>query len=192
MKRIEIPFTFKLPVRNSEHERYYNYVQRKLSSLSRLFNDQDAYYKLLTEYDPVVYEVYEVKRPEVPGELSVGVSIIHPGKVGKEYFMTRGHFHTVLDTAEVYYCLKGEGYLVMETPEGDTEEEKLNPGQFLYVPPRWAHRAVCTSTEDFVLLFIYPAQAGHDYETIEKKGFRKLVIGGENGVKIIENPKWRQ
>ena len=81
-------------------------------------------------------------RPEVAGELLHGISIVHPGKVGDEYYMTKGHFHTVLDTAEVYYCLKGDGAMVMETPEGEWSVEELHPGRVLYVPPRWAHRSV--------------------------------------------------
>ena len=32
------------------------------------------------------------KRPEVAGELLHGVSVIHPGVVGNEFFMTKGHF----------------------------------------------------------------------------------------------------
>jgi len=119
---------------------------------------------------------------------------VHPGKVGQEFFMTKGHFHTVLDTAEMYLCLKGEGVMVMETPEGETAVESLSPGRVLYVPPRWAHRSVCTARqEDLVTFFVYPAHAGHDYGTIEKQGFRKMVIDGEHGdIEILDNPRWRR
>ena len=81
--------------------------------------------RMLAEEDTLLYEVYEIKRPEVAGELLLGISIVHPGKVGAEFFMTKGHFHSVLETAEVYYCLKGEGFMVMETPEGETCVEAL-------------------------------------------------------------------
>ena len=88
--------------------------------------------------------------------------------------MTKGHFHAALENAETYFVLKGEGFMVMETPEGECSVEALLPGKVLYVPPRWAHRAVCTSRqEDLVFLFVYPANSGHDYRTIEKQGFRK-------------------
>ena len=46
--------------------------------------------------NPVLYEVYEIKRPELAGELMYGISIVHPGKVGEEYFMTKGHFHKAI------------------------------------------------------------------------------------------------
>ena len=106
--------------------------------------------------------------------------------------MTKGHFHTVLDTAEVYYCLKGDGAMVMETPEGQWSVEELHPGRVLYVPPRWAHRSVNTDLhEDLVMFFIYPANSGHDYGTIEQQGFRKLVLERDNRIQIVDNPRWR-
>jgi glucose-6-phosphate isomerase len=99
----------------------------------------------------------------------------------------------VLATAEVYYCLKGEGYMVLENPEGEAAVEVFTPGKVLYVPPRWAHRSVCTSRqEDLVFFFVYPAHAGHDYGTIEGQGFRKLVVEGEHGIEVIDNPRWKK
>ena len=36
---------------------------------------------------------------------------------------------------------------------------------------------MCTSRqEDLVTFFVYPGHAGHDYGTIEKQGFSKLVL----------------
>jgi glucose-6-phosphate isomerase len=105
--------------------------------------------------------------------------------------MTKGHFHTVLETAEVYYCLKGRGAMVMETPEGEWSVEELVPGRVLYVPPCWAHRSVNTgANEDLVTLFVYPGNAGHDYGTIESQGFRKLMVKGANGAEVVDNPRW--
>jgi len=97
-----------------------NHIERRLSALRGQFLDQEAYAQMLSTEDQLIYEVYEIQRPEVEGELLMGVSIVHPGKVGKEFFMTKGHFHTILATSEIYYCMRGEGYMVMETPEGDT------------------------------------------------------------------------
>ena len=82
--------------------------------------------------------------------------------------------------------------MVMETPEGEASVEALCPGKVLYVPPRWAHRSVCSSRqEDLVTLFAYPAHAGHDYGTIEQQGFRKLVVDGPGGAEIADNPRWK-
>jgi glucose-6-phosphate isomerase, archaeal len=186
-----LPFSFVLPTPDLIPTHYDNHIQRKLSGLKGLFLDQKAYEELLSKGDVLLYEVYEILRPQHAGELLSGISIIHPGKVGNEFFMTKGHFHAVLDTAEIYLCMKGEGFMVMENPEGEWEVESLAPGIVLYVPPQWAHRSVCTSRqEDLVTFFIYPGHSGHDYGTIEQKGFRKLVVDGVDGIEIIDNPRW--
>ncbi len=189
---MELPSSFDLNLPGGIPSRYDNHLVRKLSSMNGQFFDQESYAKMMAEGDPALYEVYEFKRPEIEGELLYGISIVHPGKVGKEYYMTKGHFHTVIDTAEVYYCLQGSGCMVMETPEGEWAVEALSPGKILYVPPRWAHRSVNYGIgNDLVTYFVYPANAGHDYKTIEIQGFRKLVME-ENGVpEVKDNPRWQ-
>ncbi len=188
----DLPFTFVIPAPGAIPSRVDNHIQRRLSAMKGQFLDQATFGKMLAEDNRLIYEVYEIHRPEVAGELLMGISIVHPGKVGQEFYMTKGHFHTVIDTSEVYYCLRGEGYMVMETPEGETSVEPLSPGKVLYVPPRWAHRSVCSSRqEDLVTFFIYPGNAGHDYGTIEQLGFRKLVVEGEHGIEIIDNPRYQ-
>jgi glucose-6-phosphate isomerase, archaeal len=188
----QTPFTFDIlhgeEILLSQHD---NHIVRRLSSMKNQFLDQATYERMLAADDQALYEVYEIQRPEVAGELLHGLSIVHPGKVGEEYFMTKGHFHTILETAEVYYCLRGHGFMVMETPEGDWSVEPLSPQKVLYVPPRWAHRSVnASSDEDLVTFFVYPGDAGHDYGSIEKQGFRKLVVEHDGAARIVDNPRW--
>jgi glucose-6-phosphate isomerase len=185
------PFTFDLKPPDFIPSHYNNHITRHLSAMKGQYADTAAYQQMLSKEDPLLYEVYELKLPEVAGQLLHGISIVHPGKVGHEYFMTKGHYHTVLETAEVYYCRKGQGYMVMETPEGDWAVEQLNPGAVLYVPPRWAHRSVNASLEeDLVTFFVYPGNAGHNYGTIEEKGFRKLVVEQDGAPAIVDNLRW--
>ncbi len=188
----DFPFTFALSFPEGIPSRFDNHITRNLSAMRGQFLDQQAYDELLAKGDALVYEVYEIRRPEVAGEFLMGVSVIHPGKVGREFFMTKGHFHAIRETAEIYICMKGEGYMVMENSEGESSVEPFTPGKVLYVAPGWAHRSVCTSRqEDLVFFFAYPANAGHDYGTIEKQGFRKLVLEGPLGIEIVDNPRWR-
>ena len=188
----DAPYTFKIPPSDKIiPSTYDNHIIRNLSAMQGQFLDKEAYDAMLAEEDLLLYEVYELKRPEIPGELLHGISIVHPGKVGDEYYMTKGHFHTVLDTAEVYYCLKGAGYMVMETPDGEWAVEALKPNTVLYVPPCWAHRSVNTSpNEDLVTFFVYPGNSGHDYGSIETQGFRKLVLDRNDAPEIVDNPRW--
>ena len=188
----KLPLTFNIVQdENIFLSEYDNHIVRKLSAMMGQYLDLNAYYALLEDDDQVLYEVYEVRRPERAGELLHGLSIVHPGRVGDEYFMTKGHFHSVLNTAEVYHILSGEGYMVMETPEGDWAVEPLIAGMILYVPPRWAHRSVNTNPDkDLVMFFVYPGDAGHDYGSIEKQGFRKIIVECDGKPQIFDNPRW--
>lgn len=188
---VDLPSTFDVPA-TLVPSRYDNHIRRRLSSMRGQFHDGAACERLLERDDPVLYEVYELRRPERAGELLHGVSVVHPGRVGDEFFMTKGHFHSLIDTAEIYYCLRGQGRMVMETPEGEWAVEELRPGRVLYVPPRWAHRSVNSGAdEDLVTFFVYPADAGHDYGTIERQGFRKLVVARPDGPAVVDNPRWQ-
>jgi glucose-6-phosphate isomerase len=186
-----LPFTIDLKMPGVQLSHYDNHIRRSLSNMKGQYNDGATFEAMLAREDPLLYEVYEFRRPELAGELLSGISIIHPGKVGSEYYMTKGHFHSVLETAEVYYILDGQGCMVMETPEGDWAVEELRPGRILYVLPRWAHRTVNTGKGDLVMFFVYPGNAGHDYGTIERQGFRKLVVEVDGKPQIVDNPRWK-
>lgn len=168
-------------------------TKRRLSQMQDMYADGEAARALVEGGDPVVYEFYELGAPEHPGDLAFGTSICYPGKVGKEYFMTKGHFHTILDTGEVYYTLSGQGYMLTESPEGDVAAHQLEPGKAVYVPKRYAHRSVNTGDTPLITFFAFRGDAGHDYGTIETKGYRKLIVEGEDGKpEIIDNPKWKE
>lgn len=188
----DIPYTFDLNAPAYVPSHYDNHIQRRLSAMRGQYVDTTAFESMLSTEDTLLYEVYELHRPHIEGEILHGISVVHPGKVGDEYFMTKGHFHTVLETAEIYVCLNGQGFMVMETPEGEAAVEPLAKGRILYVPPRWAHRSVNTGPDDLITFFAYPGNAGHDYGTIEKQGFRKLVVEREGRPAIIDNLRWEK
>jgi len=165
-------------------------TKRLLSQMKNMYADTAAEAKRIADGDPLVYEFYELGAPELAGDVAAGTSIVYPGKVGDEYFMTKGHFHTILDTAEIYYTLSGEGYMLMENPEGDWRAERLTPGTMVYVPKRYAHRSINTGTAPLVTFFAFRGDAGHDYGTIEQKGYRKLIVEQDGKPAIIDNPKW--
>jgi glucose-6-phosphate isomerase len=159
--------------------------------MAGMFCDYEAVNEILEKENPLIYEFYELGCPEREGDISFGTTILHPGKVGNEYFMTKGHFHTRLATAEVYYTLSGEGCMVMENPEGDTIEMPLEKGRAVYVPRNYAHRTVNTGEKPLVIFFAFQADAGHDYGTIETKGYHKIVVEQDGKTTVIDNPKWK-
>jgi len=167
-------------------------LQRKLSKMKGMYADDAAFEAAVAKEDTLVYEFYDMGVPDSEKEVAYGTSITYPGKVGDEYYMTKGHFHTVLDTAEAYYCLRGHGYMLMENPEGDWEAAELTAGKAVYVPGRYAHRSINISdSEPLVTFYAFPGHAGHDYGTIETKGFRKLIVEKDGKPAIIDNPKWK-
>lgn len=168
-------------------------TKRYLSDMKGIFSDEAAFEDSLVRDNTLVYEFYEMGAPENDGDIAFGTSIVYPGKIGNEFFMTKGHFHNILETAEVYFTLAGEGGLLLENPRGLTAFHQLSPGKALYVPPCYAHRTVNTGKNTLVTFFAFRGDAGHDYGTIEKKGFHKLVVE-ENGGScvIIDNPKWKK
>lgn len=167
-------------------------ITRHVSNMISQFADSEAARKMAENGDPLLYEFYGLDLPEESGVLQFGTTTIYPGKVGEEYYMTKGHFHTILDTSEVYYGLSGHGMMMMETPEGEVSCVEVGPGDALYVPGRWAHRSINTGSEPFVMFFVYRSDAGHDYGTIETKGYRKLVVERDGKPVMIDNPKWKR
>ena len=166
--------------------------KRYLSQMSGMFADEAALQAKIAENDEIIYEFHGLPVPEHEGDLAFGCSIVNPGKVGDEYYFTKGHFHTILETGEVYYCLAGHGYMLMENPEGDWSAQELRPGEAVYVPKRYAHRSInVSSDEQLVTFFVFRADAGHDYGTIETKGYRKLLVERDGKPTIIDNPNWK-
>ncbi len=168
-------------------------TKRMLSAMEGMYLDNEELLEMIRTEDILVYEFYQLGVPEKDSDLSYGTTILYPGKVGTEYFMTKGHFHSILATAEVYYCIRGEGYLLMENMNGDSEIQRISPGISVYVPPKYAHRSINTSnSESLIMFFVFRADAGHDYKTIETKGFRKLVVEKDGKTQLIDNPKWKE
>ena len=168
-------------------------IQRRVSNMVGQFADEAAAKALVEGGDPLLYEFYGLDLPEDDsGVLQFGTTILYPGKVGAEYYMTKGHSHPILDTPEIYYPLSAQGMMPMETPEGEVEHKELKPGDALYVPGRWAHRSINTGSEPLVMFFGYRGDAGHDYGTIEEKGYRKLVLEQDGRPVLVDNPKWKK
>ncbi|MGP4016566.1 glucose-6-phosphate isomerase family protein [Saccharopolyspora sp. 5N708] len=116
--------------------------------------------------------------------------MLEPGRVGDEYFMTRGHLHAVADRAELYFGLAGHGVMLLDTLDGGSEAIEINPGQAVYVPGHWVHRSVNVGAERLVTLFCYAADAGQDYDIIERAGgMRNLVVATGDGWTTKPNPE---
>lgn len=166
--------------------------KRYLSKVGSMFFDEKAAKNMAETNDELVYEFHELPAPNHPGDLAFGMSIVYPGKVGDEYFMTKGHFHTIRDTGEVYYCMAGHGYMMLESKEGDWSCLELTPGKVVYCPKGYAHRSINVSpVEPLRTFFVFRGDAGHDYGSIEEKGYRNLLVEKDGKPTIVPNPNWK-
>jgi glucose-6-phosphate isomerase len=154
-----------------------------------MYANEVATEEAIEQGDPLLYEVYQYDVPSETGQLLVVATVIQPGKVGDEYYMTKGHFHEKEDRAEVYLGLQGQGHLLLETTDGRFEALPVEPGTITYIPPYWAHRMVNTGQEEFVFFGVYPADAGHNYGDIENRGFAKVLLEREGQPTLIPNPR---
>jgi glucose-6-phosphate isomerase, archaeal len=178
------PFVVDVDVDAATMPNAKNHIVRKTSDMRGYYEDESALEELIAQADPLHYEVFEVPVPEEYGHLMYCISKLQPGRVGNEFFMTKGHYHTVLQTGEIYLGLRGEGFMVMKTPEGKFNEQPIGRGKMVYVPPYWAHRSVNTSSEPLTSFCVYPGDAGHNYGDIIDEGFPRRVFW-ENGQVVV-------
>jgi glucose-6-phosphate isomerase len=162
---------------------------KRLSELTGFFQDRAALDQAIAEEnDPVVYEVIDYRKSE--SDLCFGTTIMSPGKVGAEYYMTRGHFHQRRDRGEAYYTQSGEGLLLLESRSGETRTVELRPGVCAFIPPDWAHRSINTGAAKLVFVWFCATDAGHDYGEILERGMRKLVIERDGRLAVADNPNF--
>jgi len=161
-----------------------SHYTKRLSALRGLFLDADALERRISgEGDPVCYENYAFNQNTAEGDLFFGTTIIYAGKVGLEYHLTRGHYHSKRNRAETYQAVSGHGLVLFQREDGATRVAKLEPGMITYIPPHWAHRSINTSDEPLVFIWTCPVDAGNDYAVL---GAMELVVLDRNGSPSVE------
>lgn len=156
---------------------------KRLSDLKGLVADGAALERAIAERgNELVYEVIEYRKDGA--DMFFGTTTMQPGRVGGEYYFTRGHFHERRDRAEVYYTQSGQGMLLLQARDGTTSSVEMKPGVCAFIPPDWAHRSVNTGTEPLVFVWVGMQDAGHDYGEIAEKGLGQRVFeqGGKPAV----------
>ena len=182
-----VPFTTLLDLASGCLEPERRITERRLTDLEGYFRVDPR------GEDTVVYRVYDIPAPKTNSDLLCSTTVLEPGDVGGEFFMTKGHFHVQRDRAEIYIGLAGEGRLVMATEDGRRAVEPMSRGTVNYIPGGWAHRSINVGRDPLIFFAAYIGDAGHDYETIERDGFPLLVVRGEDdGPRIVNNPSYRR
>lgn len=162
-------------------------LKRHLSDLRGSFHDAAAFDAALGECDPLLYTVSSVEPAHGEGQLHYGLGVLYPGKIGDEYFLTKGHYHETREAAEIYIGLRGQGAMLLEHEEtGESALVSLAEGEIVYVPGHTAHRTVNTGSQPLVYLGVYPWNAGHDYGAIAKRNFLKRVIDVDGRAVMVD------
>lgn len=162
-------------------------VQRRLADLRGCFADAAAFEAALVTGNPLVYTVASVEPAQGSGDLHYGLGVVQPGRIGDEYFLTKGHLHRWREAAEFYFGLAGEGAMLLEDERtGASRLVALRAGEAVYVPGHTAHRTMNTGSTPLAYLGVYPAAAGHDYGAIAKSNFRCVVVERAGRPALVE------
>ena len=158
---------------------------KTLGDLAGIFHDSDSFRRM--DESTVVYRVQwaEPVAQGTAGGLFWGSTIIQPGRVGDEYFMTHGHFHAKRDRAEYYGAISGKGLLVLVDEDRAIRTEAILPGSLHFIAGGLAHRVVNTGDEPLLFWACWPSDAGHDYASIRIKGFGARVLLRSGGPAVI-------
>ena len=146
---------------NKHHDERY---ERKLKDLHGIFKDREAYEKEIKK-NPIIYELYTKNLSPIRNTLTV----IYPGKIGKEFYMTRGHIHKN-KTPEFYILLEGKGILLMQNSE-KVKVIKMKLGKIELIPKGYAHRIINNGNEKLKVLTIYREHNNPNYKIKFKRRF---------------------
>ncbi|MDI3312094.1 MAG: glucose-6-phosphate isomerase family protein, partial [Thermoanaerobacterium sp.] len=100
--------------------------------------------------------------------------------------MTRGHFHQDKNCAEYYFCVEGEGLLLLMNDNSEMWAEKVYPGSVHYIDGKYAHRLVNIGDTVLKVGACWPTTAGHDYDAIEKNEFPYRVYKRNGKVELVK------
>ncbi|MBI2591001.1 MAG: hypothetical protein HYW33_04015 [Candidatus Blackburnbacteria bacterium] len=166
---------------------------RKLESLKQVLQEPNS-----SGPNPV-YKVFSFKSPSEWANNTV----IKPGKLGREYTKTFGHYHTH-PLEELYKVESGEGVLLLQKKHigngewnPDIVDEVLliraKAGDEILITPEYGHSWSNIGNQELVLLDNW--NDGHvpqDYEEIEKHQGMAYYITEENGIATaIPNPTYK-
>ena len=142
------------------------------------------------------------------------ITIWEPGKAGREYIKTYGHYH-VGDIDETYWIIYGEGITIAQKrangPDGTEKDDEIEEirivkvkfGDAVYMPKGWAHAAINVGDTFFVTADDSPVNfedvdpsslPGHaDYEPIKKMHGMAYYIIEENGKpSLVKNSLYKK
>jgi glucose-6-phosphate isomerase len=148
--------------------------------------------------ETVVYKMYdgvyttENKTLFHEKKLRYDLTLIFPGKTGREFIKTAGHYHSISDDSqftypELYEVLYGEVHFILQK-QGDRAHRIADAvvimakrGQRIVVPPSYGHVAINPGKDPLVLANWIAEDCRPDYASLSKYGGASLFEIDENG-----------
>ena len=135
--------------------------------------------------------------------LTFGLVLLPPGKIGVEYIKTHGHYHSYMPGSqigypEVYTHYSGSLYLLMQrrASQQDTRLDdcvlyKMIPGQSIMIPPGYAHILINPSGEAGLMAGLYSRNSVHDYAPIDQmRGAAYYLTEQDGELAVLPNPAY--
>lgn len=163
---------------------------KHVQTSSKTYKDAKRFFKEVDENmsdDTIMYNVYSISALPQQGKLNWGMTILNPIYVHDECNMTRGHFHEDLNCEEYYWCVSGEGLLMLMNEEGKCWCEEMKVGSLHHIASTHAHRLINTGEEELKVVACWPAHAGHDYKRIEEHPFKYRIYKKSGKIQIKES-----
>lgn len=135
--------------------------------------------------------------------LRYDLTLICPGKLGREFIKTAGHYHSLskdpgFSYPELYEVLYGEVHFILQrlgTTQGKIADVIImrgGRGERIMIPPNYGHVALNPLSEPLVLANWIGADCKPDYESIARfRGAALFEIEEEGEVKFIQNENYR-
>lgn len=169
--KTEKPFQITIDKKTGVIDYFTEKKETKYQDMMGLFKHNDAD----IPSDQLIYTVFLRSVPQVHGELLQCTTVIEPGNIGGEFFMTKGHIHQDQTCCEIYHGISGKGLLLLQR-DSDYQYFFLTPGSSVYIPGTWAHRTINVGSEPFIFYSIWPSTSGYNYEKIKEKGFACRIM----------------
>ena len=135
--------------------------------LVRKYKDMEESFESSIKNNPIIYKVYIKDYVD----FEEGLTVINPGKVGEEFFMTKGHKHNKI-APEAYIPVSGKGILLISI-NGKEAAHELKKGNFYHIAGNSGHRLINTGGKPLEVITIYGKTAGHDYKFKFKRRIKR-------------------
>jgi glucose-6-phosphate isomerase len=164
------------------------------------------------EREELYYMYRDVHLPQHEGiirenKVRYDVTVVPPGKLGKEFVKTLGHFHSKVpgqeyEYPEVYEVLHGQAlFMIQKLDPHDPERVitvmsiKASTGEKVVYPPNYGHIIVNIGHDVLVTANWVSSEYTADYKSIaDKRGMAYYIVEGRDGkqFEIIPNTNYRE